>query len=97
VTKLEHTPEGWLRFHVRLTPRASRNAIAGWDLEGALKIMITAPPVNEAANTELIIFLARELGIRKNTVHIMSGHRSRKKRIEVPGTCKNRLLRFADI
>ena len=95
--KLDPTPAGRLRFYVRLTPRASRNTIAGWTSEGDLKVTITAPPVDEAANVELKKFLARQLDIRKSDIHILSGLHSRKKWIEVPDSCKNRLLCFADI
>lgn len=95
--KLDPVSGGRLRFHVRLSPRASRNAVAGWTGDGVLKVAITAPPVDDAANIELMRFLARLLGARKSEVMIVSGHHSRKKRIEVPDSCKNRLLSFGDI
>jgi uncharacterized protein (TIGR00251 family) len=94
---LDDSSAGWLRFPVRLTPRASRNAIAGWNDDGDLKITITAPPVDEAANLELVKFLSRELGVRKSAVRILGGHRSRRKILEVPDSCKNRLLCIPDI
>lgn len=95
--KLDSTTAGRLRFYVRLTPRASRNAIAGWNGEGDLKIMITAPPVDDAANRVLLKLLSRELGIRTGAIGIVSGHHSRKKLLEAPDSCKNRLLSFPDI
>ncbi|MBI4721330.1 MAG: DUF167 domain-containing protein [Chitinivibrionia bacterium] len=95
--KLEDRPGGRLRFDVRLSPRASRSAVSGWTADGSLKISVTAPPVDEAANEELIACIARELRIRKAAVLITRGRHSRKKQMEVPGECKNRLLSFADI
>ncbi len=95
--KLESRPEGRLRFLIHLAPRASRNAVSGWTADGLLKVHITAPPVEEAANSELIVFIAGELHIRKTSVLITNGRHSRKKQLEVPDECKNRLLSFADI
>ena len=84
-------------FSVRLLPRASRSEVVGGSGDGALRIRITAPPVEEAANRELIRFLAKTLGIRKSDLRIVAGTHSRSKRIEVPNSCKNRLLSFEDI
>jgi uncharacterized protein (TIGR00251 family) len=95
--KLDPRPGGRLRFLVHLSPRASRNTIAGWTAAGLLKVHITAPPVDEAANTGLIAFIAEELNVRAAAVLITSGRHSRKKQLEVPDECKNRLLSFSDI
>lgn len=89
--------EGRLLFSVRVVPRASRNEIVGWTNGGALKVRLTAPPVENAANEELVAYLATVLDVRKRDVVIASGHRSKTKRLRVPERCKNRLLSFADI
>ena len=72
-------PEGLL-LSVRVQPRASRNAIQGVHGE-ALKIALTAPPVDGAANKACIAFVAKQMGLSKSAVSILSGHTSRNKRL----------------
>jgi len=86
-----------LSFTVRLVPRSSRDEIVGWTPAGELKIKITSPPVDEAANRHLIRFLARALGVRKGDVSIAAGDHSRSKRLLVPADTENRLLSYPDI
>ena len=69
---------------VKVQPRASRNEICG-SLGGELKIKITAPPVDSAANEALVEFLADRLGCAKSAVHILRGHTSRHKTIRITG------------
>jgi uncharacterized protein (TIGR00251 family) len=69
----------------------------GWTAQGQLKVRVAAPPVDDAANRELIAFLADSLDLSKRDVVLISGQRSRNKRLIVPEMCKNRLLSFADI
>lgn len=71
-----------MRFDVRVQPRASRNEIAGVR-NGVLRVRLTAPPVEGAANEGLIDFLADELGVARRQVRIVSGFGSRNKVIEV--------------
>ncbi|HEY7679003.1 MAG TPA: DUF167 domain-containing protein, partial [Terriglobia bacterium] len=71
-------------FTVRAQPRASRNAIEG-EHDGALKVRLTAPPVDDRANEALRRLLADELNIPVSAVRILAGERSRTKRIEVRG------------
>jgi uncharacterized protein (TIGR00251 family) len=71
-----------VRFSVRLQPRASKNEIAG--LQGtALKVRVTAPPVDGLANEALIELLSRTLNTSRRNVCIVSGHSSRTKLIEI--------------
>ncbi|HEU4801389.1 MAG TPA: DUF167 domain-containing protein [Gemmatimonadales bacterium] len=73
----------FLRVHVQ--PRASRSEVAG--LHGdALKVRLRAPPVDGAANEELIRFLADALGLRRDAVTLVSGATSRAKRLFVRAT-----------
>jgi uncharacterized protein (TIGR00251 family) len=88
---------GRLRLAVRLVPRASCSQIDGWLESGELKVRVTGPPVDEAANMELIRFLAKSLGLRRQDLVMISGRHSRRKWLEVPEECKNRLLSFEDI
>jgi uncharacterized protein (TIGR00251 family) len=72
------------RFTVYIQPRASRTETAGTH-DGAVKIRIAAPPVDNAANRALIEFIAQRLGVAKSRVRIVSGASSRKKMLEVDG------------
>lgn len=73
-----------ITFAVRVVPRARRNQISG--LHGdALKVRLTAPPVEGAANAALLKFLADQLGIRSAAVEIVTGHSSRQKTVRVTG------------
>jgi Uncharacterized conserved protein len=69
---------------VRVIPRASKSGIAGWRGE-ALLVRLHAAPVEGAANSELIEVLAEALNVPKRAVSIMSGARSRQKRVRIEG------------
>ena len=71
-------------FAVRVVPRASKNQIVGMHGD-ALKVRLTAPPVEGRANEALIACLARRLGVRKSQVEIVAGATSRRKMIRVIG------------
>ncbi len=85
---------GGVTFSVRVTPRASRNQIAGVE-GGALKIKLTAPPVEGAANAALIQFIAEWLGVRKSAVSIRSGDKTRHKLVRVEGVSREQVLKKA--
>jgi uncharacterized protein (TIGR00251 family) len=73
-----------VRFSVHVQPRASKTEIAG--IHGtALKVRLHSPPVDGAANDELVSFLARELGVATRAVRIVAGQSSRGKTVEVEG------------
>ena len=82
-------------FPVRVIPRASRNEIEGV-IGNALKVRVTAPPVEGAANKALIELLAERLKIRKSQIEIVAGQTSRHKMISVvglrPGEVEERLF-----
>ena len=69
---------------VRIQPRASKNGITRME-DGSLKIRLTAPPVDGAANEALIKFLAEILAVAKSQVEIVSGHTARQKIIRING------------
>ncbi len=71
-----------LCLHVQ--PGARKTEIAGFHGE-ALKIRLAAPPVDGKANASLIEFLARQLGVAKSAVELLSGETSRAKRVRVGG------------
>lgn len=67
-------------FKVLVQPRSSKNMLAGLHND-ALKVRLTAPPVNNAANRMSIKFLAKALGVPKSSLEIVSGHTSRNKQV----------------
>ena len=60
--------------------------------DGALRVRIAAPPVEGAANEELVRTLARALGVPTRAVEITSGHASKSKVVRVVGADRERLL-----
>lgn len=86
---------GAVVFSVRVQPRASRDAIEG-EWQGALKVRLTAPPVDDRANEACRRILAECLNIPVSAVRILSGERSRRKRVEVRGVTAEQVLRLAD-
>jgi uncharacterized protein (TIGR00251 family) len=73
-----------LTFAVRIVPRASRSEIAG-EYNGALRIRIAAPPVEGAANRELVRVLAKLFKLPQNSVAILSGAGSKNKTVHIAG------------
>ena len=82
-TFLRETSGGTL-LSVKLQPRASKNEI-GEPLGAELKIKVTAPPVDAAANQALIEFLAEKLGCSRGKVELVRGHTARHKTILLHG------------
>lgn len=77
---------------IRVVPRASRDELSGVEA-GALKVRLTAPPVEGAANQALVKLLAKSLGVAKSKVVLVSGERSRNKRVMVHGLSQDELRR----
>jgi len=75
---------------VSVVPRAARNEIVGMQGD-ALKIRVTAPPVDGAANAALIAVLAEVLGIPRSQLAIRSGHNSRRKVVRITGVDRPRV------
>ena len=73
-----------LIFTVRAVPRASKSEIVG-SHDGALKIRLASPPVDGAANAELIKLLAKTFGVSGNAVEILSGQTGRTKQVKISG------------
>ena len=83
------TMDGGVRLAVRVIPRASRTGADGivQDADGKplLKLRLKAPPVDGAANTALIAFLAESLELRKADITIRSGATGRTKLLYLAG------------
>jgi uncharacterized protein (TIGR00251 family) len=76
--------DGRVRLSVHVQPRASRREIAG--IHGdALKVRLTSPPVEGAANDELIELLANTFAVSRRAIKILAGGNSRSKIVEIEG------------
>ena len=73
-----------VRVHIRVQPRASRTEVVG-PFGDAVKIRVAAPPVDGAANDELVRCVSRLLRIAAGRVHVIGGAASRSKIIEIAG------------
>jgi len=80
---LRETPAG-LMLGVKLQPRASRNEILAAQ-DGELRIRVTAPPVDAAANEALLCLLAEMLDLPRRSVELVRGHTSRHKTLRLHG------------
>jgi uncharacterized protein len=81
---------GTVTFSVRVQPRASRDEIAGV-FEGAMKVRLCAPAVENRANEALVELLAAVLKTSKSAVRIRSGEQSRTKRVEIFGVTRQQI------
>jgi len=89
----ENLAAGTVIFAVRVQPRASKDEITG-EIAGALKIRLQALALEGRANEALIEFLADLLKTPKSAVRILSGERSRIKRLEIRGVTKHQIERL---
>ena len=92
---LRVTPvSGGVQFAVRLQPRASSNGVVGTHGD-ALKVRVTAPPVDNAANEMLVELLAATFGVPSNSITIQSGATSRTKVVRLVGVTEADVRRLA--
>ena len=85
-----HDSPSGATFAIKVHPRARKNAITG-ELADALKVSLTAPPVQGKANTACMEFFANLLKVPRSSVTIAAGHTSRNKRIAVAGLTAQQL------
>jgi uncharacterized protein (TIGR00251 family) len=83
VIPIRDTPSG-ATFKVKVQPRAKKNAITG-EIGDALKVALTAPPIEGRANESCVAFLAEFLNVPRSSVTIAAGETSRNKLIRVSG------------
>ena len=74
----------FIQLNIRVVPRAARSEIVG-EHDGMLKVRIASPPVDGAANAEVVKLLAKKLGVPKSAVEIAAGHASKTKQIRITG------------
>jgi uncharacterized protein (TIGR00251 family) len=77
-----------VQLEVRVIPRASKPGIAG-TRDGALLVRLQSPPVEGAANAELIQILAKVLHVPRGSISIVAGERSRQKRVRIEGVSED--------
>jgi uncharacterized protein (TIGR00251 family) len=78
-----HDGKSGAALTLRITPRARKTEFAGVLEDGILRVRVAAPPVEGKANTALLTFLARVLGVRKNRIEIIAGERGLDKIVSV--------------
>lgn len=83
--------DGAAVFAVRVTPRANRNAIEG-EHQGAVKVRLTAPPLDGRANDELRRLLAECLNVPLSAVRIVGGEKSRNKRVAIAAVSRAQIV-----
>jgi uncharacterized protein (TIGR00251 family) len=89
-------PSETVTLSVRIQPRASKNELVRME-NGRLKIRLTAPPVEGAANEALIKLLAETLSVSKSQIEIVAGHASREKIVKVHGVSKADALKRLNV
>jgi uncharacterized protein (TIGR00251 family) len=85
--------DGGVTFQVCVVPRSSKNEIVGEHYR-SLKIKLTAPPVDGAANAELIKVLAKHFGVSKADVRIIGGETSKNKKIKIDALSRSEFERL---
>jgi uncharacterized protein YggU (UPF0235/DUF167 family) len=70
---------------VQVRPRSSRELIRGWNDEGFLEVLVTAPPVGGEANRACSLQLARALGVPPSRVVLQKGHGAKRKKFRIEG------------
>lgn len=93
--KVSPAPQG-VRFVIHVSPRARRVRVGG--LHGdALRVAVTAPPVEGAANQACVAAVAEALGLRRAEVRIAAGQRGRRKHVEACGDPERLARRIAEL
>jgi len=85
-----------LTFAVRIVVRAPRSEFVG-EQSGTLRVRIAAPPIEGAANQELIKLLAKSFKLPKNAVQIISGSTSKNKIVRIQGADATRLQQLVSL
>ncbi|MBR5196248.1 MAG: YggU family protein [Akkermansia sp.] len=78
-----------MKLALKVTPGAKKNEILGWEddypqIGRVLKVKIAAPPVEGKANKEIVLFLAKALGVTKSSIEVVHGTSGRIKLVEIP-------------
>ncbi len=89
--------ENWIQSHedrvvirVKVAANSSKNQLSFWD--DCIKVHLTAPPIDNRANKELINFLAKKLKLRRQDIEIIKGKQSKLKTIQILQSSKEYIL-----
>jgi uncharacterized protein (TIGR00251 family) len=93
--QVRETPTG-LEVRLHVLPRAKRCEVSGVH-NGALKVRVTAPPIDDAANRAIVEFFSASLGISKSSLSILSGFKSRDKVLQIRGLSLRSFLQHFDV
>ncbi len=85
-----------LLISINVQPRSSKTEIMGIQ-DHALKIKLTSPPVEGAANSLLIKFISKKLGIAKSRIKLKSGEKSRQKKIIIEGISEKEFIKQLEV
>ena len=82
-----------MKLALKVTPGARKNEVLGWEddypqVGRVLKVKIAAPPVEGKAYKEIVLFLARLLGVTKSSIEVVHGTSGRIKLVEIPDDCQ---------
>ena len=95
-----HSGQRGSALAVRITPRASRNQIAGVLDDGTIKVYLVSDPSEDELNAELLSYLAEVLGVPKSRVEVVAGENGRDKLVSVMDidvdTAQQRVLAHID-
>lgn len=91
--------DGTIRVEIHAKPRAKKSRIVGVCPDGSLEVALMAPPVDGAANEELVRVLSKVLEIPKRDVEILRGETAHKKLvgIQIAGSARKKALTVADV
>jgi uncharacterized protein len=82
---IEHSiKDGRIVFSIKVLPRASRSEIVG-EQNGLLRVKVSAPPVDGAANEELVRLFAKQFNVPRRAISIVGGESKRLKRVSIQG------------
>jgi uncharacterized protein len=95
-TEPVESSEGGTLLRVRVQPKASQNEIR-MAPDGSLRLHITAPPLDNAANEAVVAYLSKILGVKKTSVVLTSGNHSRQKTFLIRNIAAPVILRILEI
>jgi uncharacterized protein (TIGR00251 family) len=82
VETLKRSPRP-LRLNVKVIPKSSRNEIVEIQADGTCRVKVAAAPEKGKANAELCDFLAKEFGVPRSSVEVITGHTSHRKSVVI--------------
>lgn len=83
-------------LNVRVQPSAKKDEITGWMDDGTLKVKVRGKPLEGKANESLIKFFSVIFGIPRNNIEIISGDKSRNKRLKISGISKETIDKYLE-